>query len=124
MLRHVDRPVTPEEVAIVQWLLDNAPVDDIAAYREQKPENLRVVEVCDCGCVSALFESDNRGVKMIAAATAKYLDGKRAGLILFGKEGRITWLEVHDWDPDASHRMPTIADLRRWEEYFDPGGKS
>jgi hypothetical protein len=116
----IDRPVTPEEVAILRWLLDNASVGDIAAYRMQKLEDLRVVEVCDCGCVSAMFESDNRAVKMIADANANYPDGQQANLILWGKEGRITWLEVNDMHPNASHRMPAIADLRRWEEYFPP----
>ena len=29
----MDRPITPKEAAIVQWLLDHAPVGDIAAYR-------------------------------------------------------------------------------------------
>jgi len=54
-------------------------VCDVAAYRDQKLEELRVVEICDCGCVSAFFESDNRGVKMLADATAEYPDGQRAG---------------------------------------------
>jgi hypothetical protein len=113
------RPVTPEEIAVLRWLLENAPVGDIAAYRELKVEDLRVVAGCDCGCVSALFESDQRGIKMIADALAVYADGEQANLILWGRAGRITWLEVCDVGPKSAHRMPAIANLRRWEQLYD-----
>jgi hypothetical protein len=111
--RELNRPASAEEIAIVRWMLNNAPVGDIAAYRDVNLDDLHVVGACACGCISVDFEEGAWGhAKMIADATAEYPDGLRAGLILWGKDGRIVLLEVHDWDPDASHRMPTIADLR------------
>jgi hypothetical protein len=114
------RPVTPEEITVLRWLLENAPVGDIAGYRDQKLEDLHVVGGCDCGCVSAFFESD-AGIRleMIADAIAAYPDGEQSNLILWGRAGRIAWLEVCDVGPKSAHRMPAIENLRRWEQYFD-----
>jgi hypothetical protein len=38
---------------------------------------------------------------------------KKAGLILWGRDGEIDWLEVYEMDPVAN-RVPEIADLRRF----------
>ena len=53
---------------------------------------------------------------MLADALAVYEDGQQAGLILWGKQGKITALEVYDLHPDASHRVPGIWNLRTFEE--------
>jgi hypothetical protein len=104
-----------EEIAIVRWMLDNGAVGDVAAYREVCLDDLHVVEGCACGCVSVDFEKGARGhAKVIAQAEAKYPDGVRAGLILWGKEDRIVLLEVYDMDTDSSHRMPSIENLRQF----------
>jgi hypothetical protein len=54
---------------------------------------------------------------MIADALAVYPDGQQSDLILWGREGAVTWLEVVDFDPRAPHRFPEMSDLRTWEEH-------
>jgi hypothetical protein len=53
---------------------------------------------------------------MVADALAVYPDAQQAGLILWGREGEIVWLEVYDCHPEASHRFPLISNMRTWEE--------
>jgi hypothetical protein len=62
------------------------------------------------------FQIGAGAVQMLADAVAVYPDEQMAGLLLWGREGEIAWLEVHDMHPDASHRVPEIANLRTWEE--------
>jgi hypothetical protein len=108
----MDRTVTPDEAAIVAWLLDHAPLGDVTAYRLRPVEDLRVVGGCDCGCASLNFRPDawGAGAAIIADALAVYAE--RAGLILWGRAGEIVLLEVYDCDPGASHRFPQISNLR------------
>jgi len=54
---------------------------------------------------------------MLADAMAEYPDGHKADLILWGKEGEITWLEVIDYAADDSHRVPEVANLRTYEQW-------
>ena len=113
----IDRPISANEAAIIGWLLDNAPMVDVAPYRTRPPEELRVQSACDCGCISVGFQPQlyPRGARIIADALAVYPDGQQAGLILWGLDGSIVSLEVYDCHPDASHRMPGIVDLRTWD---------
>jgi hypothetical protein len=113
----MDRTVTPLEGAVVEWLLEHAPVGDVTAYRLQPAEGLRVVGGCGCGCSSLDFQSDGaRGGRIIADALAVYSDGQQAGLILWGRRDEIVSLEVYDCHPKASQRFPQISDLRTFEE--------
>ena len=118
----MERTVTPNEAAVVGWLLDHAPVGDVTAYRLQPVEGLRVVGGCECGCSSLDFQPNAwGGATIIADAWAVYSDGQQAGLILWGRAGEIVLLEVYDCDPGASHRFPQIANLRNCvgENSFD-----
>jgi hypothetical protein len=45
-----------------------------------------------------------------------YSDGQQAGLILWGCEGEIIWLEVYEGNTEATRRLPKISDLRTFEE--------
>src|SRR4051794_11498084 len=109
----MDRAMTQDEASVVTWLLDHAQVD-LTAYRQQSVQNLRVVGGCSCGCASLYFVPDVRPGKaqILADELAVYPDGQQAGLILWGREGRITWLEVYDCDLGSSHRIPHVSNLR------------
>ena len=65
-----DRPITAEESAVIQWLLDHAAVGDVAEYRRRPVEELRVVGECDCGCPSLFFSAELRHIGRIADAMA------------------------------------------------------
>jgi hypothetical protein len=111
-----ERPITTAEAAVLGWLLENAPVGDVSAYREVQLEELRVVGGCDCGCSSLDFVPDAFGETMIADAIAKYRDGQMVNLILWGCKGKIQWLEVVEMHPVAD-RFPELADLRTYEQW-------
>jgi hypothetical protein len=53
---------------------------------------------------------------MLADELAVYPDGQQAGLILWGREGRIIWLEVYDCQPESSHRVPDVSNLITWDD--------
>ena len=113
----MERAIRSNELTIVNWLLDHALVD-VAAYRGHSVEELRVVGACPCGCASLYFEPEGqRGkVQRIADELAVYPDGQRAGLILWGREDKIVWLEVYDFQPQSSHRVPDVCNLCTWED--------
>lgn len=114
----MDRAISPDEITVVQWLLDHALVD-VTAYRLRPVERLRVVGGCVCGCTSLDFKpvEELKGKKILADELALYPDGQRAGLILWGLEGEIVMLEVYDFEPGSSHRTPDVSNLRTWEQF-------
>ena len=111
----MDRAINSSEVKVVNWLLDHAS-GDIIAYRLQPVEELRVVGRCPCGCASLYFEpEEQRGdLERLADELAVYPDGHQAGLILWGREGKVVWLEVYDAQPESSHRVPDVSNLCTW----------
>ena len=113
----MDRPIRPNAVKVVNWLLDHALVD-VTAYRLHPAEGLRVVGECGCGCASLYFEPEGQrgNVQMLADQLAVYPDGQQAGLILWGREGEIVWLEVYDFQPESSRRVPDVSSLCTWDE--------
>ena len=112
----MERNIASHEAAVLEWLLDHAAMGDVTDFRRQPLAELRVVGGCDCGCSSLDFRPHAAGSRIIADALAVYPDGQQAGLILWGREGEIIWLEVYDMHPDASYRFPEIADLRTYEQ--------
>ena len=113
----MERAISPNEVEIVNWLLDHALVD-VTDYRLDLVEELRVVGRCACGCASLYFEPEGqRGkVQMLADELAMYPDGQQAGLILWGCEDKIVWLEMYDFEPESSHRVPDVSKLYTWDD--------
>jgi hypothetical protein len=112
----MSRHIAPEEAAVVRWLLDNTDSAEAAVYGGVSVEALEVVAGCDCGCCSIDFNKNTVGAEIIMDALAVYPDGQEAGLILWGRNGELVSLEVHDNTPGASERMPKLANLRTWEQ--------
>jgi hypothetical protein len=114
----MDRAITPIEADVVRWVLDHASVCDVTAYRRHAVEKLHVVGGCGCGCASLYFKPEGQlgKVHMLADAVAVYPDGQKAGLILWGREAEIVWLEVYDFQPESSRRVPEVSTLCTWEE--------
>ena len=113
----MDRAISPNEVKVIEWLLDHALVD-VTAYRLQPVEQLRVVGGCPCRCTTLEFKppEQRRGETRLADELAIYPDGQQAGLFLWGREGEIVMLEVYDLEPGSSHRFPDVSNLCTWEE--------
>ena len=114
----MDTAISPNEVKVVNWLLNHALVD-LTTYRLRPVEELRVVGGCGCGCASLYFKpQEQRGsLQMLADELAVYPDGQQAGLILWGREGEIVWLEIYDCQPESSHRVPDASNLCTWDEF-------
>src|SRR5258708_34551040 len=112
----MERNVRQHEPAVLEWLLDRAAMGEGAGFRRQPLADLVVVGGWYCGCSSLDFRPRAAGSRILADALALYPDGQQAGLILWGREGEIIWLEVYDMPPGASHRFPEIADLRTYEQ--------
>jgi len=113
----MERVISPNETKVVNWLLDHALVD-VTAYRLHPVEQLRVVGSCACGCASLYFEPEGQlgKIQRLADELAVYPDGQRAGLLLWGREGKVIWLEVYDFEPESSHRFPDVSNLCTWED--------
>jgi hypothetical protein len=111
----MDRAIRPNEVEILNWLLDHALID-VTAYRLHPVEELRVVRECGCGCASLYFKPRQGNLQRLADELAVYPDGQRAGLMLWGRDGEIVLLEVYDFEPESSHRVPDVSNLCTWEE--------
>ena len=113
----MNRSITPDEVKLVNWLLDHALVD-VAPYRLRPVEHLRVIGGCECGCASLYFQPQGQPgkLKMLADELAVYPDGQQAGLILCGCDDEIVELEVYDFQPGSSHRVPDVTNLCTWDE--------
>jgi hypothetical protein len=85
------RPISPEELDVVRWLLANGAMKDVSAYHVESLRSARVVPGCACGCASIDFEPGEpraqpanrpalRGSNILAEAFALWPDGARAGV--------------------------------------------
>ena len=112
-----ERPLSADELAVVQWLLENAATGDRSAVDLQAVRRLRVVSQCACGWGSIEFveRGQGAGTVVVADAMAAWPDGARAGVILWSKNGKLSGLEVYDCTPGASMRALTHALLRTYE---------
>jgi hypothetical protein len=57
----------------------------------------------------------------VAEGFALWPDGRRTGVMLWGRKGRLLSVELYDLGADL-RRFPTVEVLRRWEDYFDEHG--
>ena len=113
----MDRSISSNEAAVVRWMLDHAAVAEASAFRGNSMESMRVIgKWCDCGCASLNFQEEHKGKWVVADAVAVYPDGQQAELMLWALQSELVLLEVYDMDLDSSHRIPTVADLRTYEE--------
>lgn len=112
----MDRAIRPNEAKVVNWLLDHALLD-VTKYRLHPVEELRVIRECGCGCASLYFNSKLGNLQRIADELAVYPDAQKAGLMLWGRDGEIVWLEVYDFEPESSHRVPDVSNLCTWEDW-------
>ena len=120
------RPISPQELAVVRWLLDHAATGDVFALNVGALEEARVTPGCTCGCTSVDFvQGGPRDESFIAAdAFAVWPDGERAGVMLWARRDQITGIEVYDLDPDTSRRVitPELLQKADWTQP-PPSGK-
>jgi hypothetical protein len=119
------RPLTPEELALVNWLLEHglpeaktfAPqVENILATRWHTGES-------KCGCPSiSLCVKENTPLgtcsnNVIADFVGVTPEGKKVGLLLFQKNGKLDLLEEYELDVmEGDWGFPVIDSLEEWQK--------
>jgi hypothetical protein len=123
-----ERKVSADELEVVRWLLANAATQDVSQYRAESLEEASVVSACSCGCASIDFVFGERAAKSTGPARATSIiaeaytlspDGTRAGVMLWGTEGRLLGVELYELGGGGLNRFPAARALRRWETYVD-----
>lgn len=57
-------------------------------------------------------------LQMLADALAVYPDGRGAGILLWGSEGELAWLELHDtFTSGTARRFQAVSNLRTCEQH-------
>ncbi len=123
-----ERRITAEELDVVRWLLANASLQDVSAYQAEHLADAGVVSSCECGCASIDFvfgegsegaaagTAGLRSTAILAEAFTQWPDGARAGVMLWGAEGKLLGIELYELGSDASRRFPMVEVLHRWED--------
>lgn len=116
--RSVSRPISAEEAEVVRAALDRAPTDRPRTSLLGDVAGLVVVDRCKCGCATVDFRSDVKpgGSTLLADALGKTADGHYVGIIVWGDDEHITGLEIYDFEPKSSHRLPQPESIVSWEE--------
>jgi len=91
-----ERPLALEERTLLEWLIARG-VSNASTYSSQIPR-VKVVSRCTCGCPTIDLAVDGKWVfgpsEMIANAEGTSPEGIRVGVIVHGREGQLSELEV------------------------------
>ena len=107
------RPIRADEAAVANWMLTQASVVGPLVHLLASVAALQVVWNCNCGCASVGFEPNvpEPRAKILADATGKTVEGSDVGIILWGREQRISGLEVYGYER-SDVGLPTLASLK------------
>ncbi len=109
------RPLSDDERRLIRALLPTADGGGEGDVDEELSHGLDGVEVvgqCACGCPTidlAVRGAPPRpvaGSRIIARAEATTSAGVPVGVILWGRDGSLSCLEVHPWDATTSFGLP------------------
>jgi hypothetical protein len=114
------RLLTPEELALLTWLLEHG-LPEAKSFAPQV-EGIRATRWCDCGCPSISLHVEE-GVPLgkcsyspISDVVAKTPNGKKVGVLLFQKHGKLSILEVYSLDIiEGDWGFPVYESLQTWE---------
>ena len=115
------RPLTSEELALLNWVLEHGlPEAKIFAPQVEK---IRATRWCDCGCPSIKLHVDKDAPlgassdSVISDVLGLTPEGKRIGVLLFQKEGKLSILEVYSLDIiEGDWGFPVYDSLQTWED--------
>ena len=109
------RELRPEERRLLEWLLNHG-TPAAAPFLEQLPM-VSVVSRCGCGCptidlaVSGHAAPVSSPSTILADAEGVSPEGVRVGVIVHGREGLISELEIYSMAGEAIFSLPRIVDL-------------
>jgi hypothetical protein len=114
------RPLTSEELALLNWLLEHG-LPEAKTFAPQV-EKILATPWCDCGCPSISLHVDEEAplgacsTTVISDVVGKTSEGKRIGVLLFQKDGKLTLLESYLLDIIEGHwDFPVFNSLQTWE---------
>jgi hypothetical protein len=114
------RLLTADERQLLEWLLSHG-TSEAATYLEQLPR-VSVFARCGCGCPSIDLAVGERAAQLfspstiLADAAGKSPEGVGVGIIVHGREGLISELEVYSLaGEDVRFTLPRIEDIDRYD---------
>lgn len=111
-----NRWISPEELAVVDWLVRNVKPEGSLEHLLTSLPALRVVGGCDCGCASVDFEEGGQCLPSspIVDAIGKSTEGVGLLVMLWGREDAVTGLEVVGTERGSARILPDPASLTVW----------
>ena len=115
----ISRELTEKERTLVERLLRSG-VADVSAFLPQLL-HLRVASRCSCGCPTVDFGVSGRSAAVTGESTilgeggGVSPEGVRFAIILHGREGLISELEVYPLESDASFTLPEIDQIEIYD---------
>ena len=115
------RPLTTEELALLNWVLEHG-VPEAKTFAPQV-ENISATPWCDCGCpsISLHLNADTPlgtcSSNVISDFVGVTPEGKKVGLLLFQKNGKLDLLEEYELDVmEGDWGFPVIDSLEEWHK--------
>lgn len=115
----INRPITPEEIAVIRTTLERAAVAPEYAALVSDLEHLRAIQRCDCGCDSVDFAeaSATDPSRPLGDGIGETPQGGTVGVIVWGTPEAVTGLEVYDLGAgDDDLRLPEPESIRAFRE--------
>lgn len=113
-----DRKITTAEVAVIRAALACGSGSLLSDSANKEIEHLVVVDQCTCGCDSVDFtlHGQSAGSSLYVAVIGTTPKGGRVGVIVWGKDGHVTGLEVYDLGAgDGDLKLPIPESINNWE---------
>lgn len=110
-----NRDLTTEERQLIEWLLEHG-IPDAKLYAPQL-SGLHVVARCSCGCPTIDLAVEGANARtvgpshLLADFYGTTHDGLEVGVILHGREGKISELEIYPLG-ETPTSLPNIESLR------------
>jgi hypothetical protein len=107
------RSATVEEQRLITWLLTHAAVAPEPRPFLEQVATLAVLGRCECGCPSVDFaaEGQSGGASIVADAHGLSPEGPAVGVILWARDGRLSGLEVYDYEGAHPYSLPRPESL-------------
>jgi hypothetical protein len=112
------RRIRQNEVEVIRAALDRALVAPLDQTVNAAVPELDVIARCECGCASIDFDAPTSEERsgIIADATGQTPRGGQVGIIVWGRSGAITALEIYDLGAgDDDLVLPVQKSVTPWE---------
>jgi hypothetical protein len=117
----IERPLAPDEFAVIRWLLEHGNGDN-SAFLEQL-NHARVARLCRCGCASIDLSIDGRRPAHLAMRVLSDYQwrndlGHRFGAFVFEQDGLLAGLDL--WSIDGESTPDSIPAIESLVPYGKP----